>query len=262
VLARTVADAALLLDVIRGSHPGDRHRLPRPLEPMVAAAGRDPGRLRIGVSTTIPYSLVRTRLDVEIDAAVQELAAALGGLGHDVIERPLHYGLLGGLSFLPRSFAGLHEWREQRVPDFSLLDPRTQGNCERGRVAGVPLVRAAALGEAVFAWRMRRVFASVDVVLSPTTATPPLRVGACDGLNGLETDRVSARSCPFAWPWNVLGWPAVNLPAGFTSAGLPIGVQLLGPPGREGRLLALGAQLETVRHWDRHRPPHGLGAGA
>ncbi|CAM5271642.1 Glutamyl-tRNA(Gln) amidotransferase subunit A OS=Streptomyces lavendulae subsp. lavendulae OX=58340 GN=gatA1 PE=3 SV=1 [Streptomyces lavendulae subsp. lavendulae] len=62
-------------------------------------------------------------------------------------------------------------------------------------------------------------------------------------------------ACPYAWTWNVLGWPGVGVPAGFTPDGLPLGAQLLGPAESEPRLLALAAQLEAAEDWARHWPP-------
>ena len=62
-------------------------------------------------------------------------------------------------------------------------------------------------------------------------------------------------ACPYTWPWNVLGWPGVNVPAGITADGLPVGAQLLGPANSEGRLLRLAAQLERVERWAERRPP-------
>ena len=94
-----------------------------------------------------------------------------------------------------------------------------------------------------------------DVVLTPTTAGPPPRVGTFDGLGSWRTDTTMAALCPYAWPWNVLGWPGVNVPAGFTRDGLPLGAQLLGPTCGEERLISLAAQLEDDRHWHRERPP-------
>lgn len=70
-----------------------------------------------------------------------------------------------------------------------------------------------------------------------------------------RTDLAMASACPYAWPWNVLGWPGVNVPAGFTPDGLPVGAQLLGPAGGEPLLISLAAQLEDDRKWFAHRPP-------
>jgi amidase len=87
------------------------------------------------------------------------------------------------------------------------------------------------------------------VVLTPCTAKPPLRIGVTDGLGGWATDQIMAGACPYAWPWNVLGWPGLSVPAGSTQAGLPIGVQLLGGADSEAMLLSLAAQLEAVEQW-------------
>jgi amidase len=75
-----------------------------------------------------------------------------------------------------------------------------------------------------------------------------------DRLGGIGTDRAMIRACPVTWPWNVLGWPSINVPAGFTSDGLPIGVQLMGPANSEGMLISLAAELEAVCGWASKQP--------
>ncbi|EOD65738.1 amidase family protein, partial [Amycolatopsis vancoresmycina] len=102
--------------------------------------------------------------------------------------------------------------------------------------------------------RIGSVFGRVDVLLTPTTATPPPPVGTFDGLSGWETDQAMIAACPYAWPWNVLGWPGVNVPAGLTAGGLPLGAQLLGPSHAEERLISLAAQLEEVERWPERHP--------
>jgi amidase len=253
VLARTVADAALLLDVTAGNHPGDRHQPIPPREPYHVAAARDPGRLRVGVSTAIPYSLVPTRLDPQIEAGVRHLGDVLAGLGHEVIETDPRYGLVG-LSFLPRSHAGLRDWCA-RLPDPGVLEARTRQACAAGRLAGPTLLGLARRAEGWFARRVGVVFDRVDVLVTPTTAAPPLPLGRCAGMNCWQTDRVIAAACPYAWPWNVLGWPALNVPAGLTTTGLPFGAQLVGPACSEEQLISLAAQLEATERWDLRRPP-------
>jgi amidase len=73
-------------------------------------------------------------------------------------------------------------------------------------------------------------------------------------LGGYGTDRVMIKACPVTWPWNVLGWPSINVPAGFTSDGLPIGVQLMGPANSEPMLISLAAELEAVCGWVAKQP--------
>jgi amidase len=147
---------------------------------------------------------------------------------------------------------GIREWAA-RAPDRSQLDPRTHHAARLGRVLR-PLLGPAHLAEKLAARRVGGVFRRFDVILAPTTAQPPLAVGACDGLSSWETDKRIVAACPYAWPWNILGWPGLNVPAGFTPDGLPLGAQLLGHVNSEAQLLALGAQLETARRWSEHRP--------
>ena len=251
-LTRTVADAALMLDVLSGSHPGDRHRPPAPSEPYATAARRDPGRLRIALSERVPFSGAPAKLDPRVRAAVERLAEVLRGLGHEVVRDDPAYGLIG-LPFMPRSTGGVNDWIEN-VPDPSLLDRRTHGNARTGRILK-PLLGLARALEVPLHWQVGRISGRVDVVLSPTTAKPPERVGALDGLASWATDKVVVGACPYAWPWNVLGWPGVNVPAGLTAEGLPVGAQLLGPANSESRLISLAAQLEAVEGWQQRRPP-------
>ena len=75
-----------------------------------------------------------------------------------------------------------------------------------------------------------------------------------DTLSGLATDRAMIRACPVTWPWTLLGWPSINVPAGFTSSGLPIGVQLMGPANSEPLLVSLAAELEAINGWASKQP--------
>ncbi|UPK64988.1 amidase [Rhodococcus pyridinivorans] len=250
-LARTVADAALLLDVVSGNHPGDRHAC-APLT-VSDAVGRDPGRLNIALSLKIPFTATPTSLDARVRTRIAALAAVLRDLGHEVTLADPDYGMTFGLTFLPRSMAGIEDWL-YRLPDPSLADVRTRANARTGRfLRGYPL-RAARAVEPRLHRRVGRIFDRFDVVLAPTTATPPLPVTAIDGIGGWATDKVITGACPYAWPWNVLGWPAINVPAGFTEERLPVGAQLLGPANSEPLLVSLASQLESVLRWHEHTP--------
>jgi amidase len=255
-LTRTVADAALMLDVLSGNREGDRHRPPEPDEPYAQAAKREPRRMKIALSTRIPFSGPKARLDGRVRAAVERMAEVLKGLGHEVVRDDPAYGPIG-LTFMPRSMAGVRDWTK-RVPDRNLLEERTLKNARTGRLLGGPVLAAARALERPLQARVGRIFKRVDVVLAPTTAKPPERIGAIDGLGSWETDQVVVGACPYAWPWNVLGWPAVNVPAGLTDEGLPMGVSLLGPANSEGRLISLAAQIEQTEDWQNRRPPFSI----
>ncbi|MET9894253.1 amidase [Streptomyces sp. NPDC006465] len=251
-LARTVADAALLLDAASGHHDGDLHR-PAALR-VHDAVDRDPGRLRIALSLKPPFTALPARLDPAVRAKVVALAERLAGLGHTVEEADPRYGQIG-LTFLPRATAGLAE-HVRDVPFPELLDRRTRDAARLGRLLGGAPLRAARRAEAGLHRRIGALFDTYDVLLAPTTAAPPPRIGEMTGLSGFGTDRAMIAACPYAWPWNILGWPGVNVPAGFVGEGLPVGAQLLGPADSEPLLVSLAAQLEADQGWHELWPPH------
>jgi amidase len=256
-LTRTVADAALLLDVAAGSRPGDHTGPPAPSRPYATAAAdgaeRGPGRLRIAIALRPPFTVIRSRLHPEIRAAVERLGGVLGDLGHEVSEADVRYGIFGA-GVLPRSLNGLGAWGP-RLADHSLLDERTAHNIRLGGLLRGPVLAFGRALEAPMRRQIGVIFKRFDVVITPTSAQPPLAVGAIDGLSGWATDRVMTSACPYTWTWNVTGWPGVNVPAGLTAGGLPIGAQLLGPANSEPLLISLAAQLETAERWHERRPP-------
>lgn len=250
-LARSVADAALLLDVLTGSHPEDAHRLAPPVVPFAEAARRDPGRLRIAVSFRTAFG-VPGRVDPQIRAAVERIARRLADLGHKVFPADPDYGLVG-LGLIPRGTAGVADWLES-MPGAS-PEPRTEVEARIGRLLGRRLLPLARRMDPALRRRVGRIFQVADVVLTPTTALPPPRVGAYDGATWRRTQSAAAAACPYAWPWNVLGWPAMSVPAGMTAEGLPIGAQLLAHDSEEALLISLAAQLEAVEGWHERRAP-------
>jgi amidase len=256
-LTRTVADAALLLDVLVGNVDGDLHRPDAHHESYAEAAARHPGRLRIALALNVPFSGAPASLDLEVGAAVEGVAGALERLGHTVEPVDVPYGIAPSFSIMPRAQSGIAEW-VGRAPDPAALDPRSHHSARLGR-AMRPLLGLSRFAEEVARRRVGQVFRRFDVVLAPTTAQPALPVGACEGLSDWETDKRIVAAAPYAWPWNILGWPGLNVPAGFSVEGLPIGAQLLGQANSEPRLLSLGAQLEAERRWQDRRPePGGL----
>jgi amidase len=249
-LARTVADAALLLDAASGSHPGDLHK--PPAARMLPAAGRDPGRLRIALSMRAAFTGTPKPLDPVVRSAVTGVAERLAALGHEVVEADPAYGLVG-LMFVPRATAGVRDWCA-RVPDRTLLDPRTRSVARLGRLLGGPPLRLARATEVRLQARVGEIFHRFDALLTPTTALPPPQIGAILELPDWRTGLAMIAACPYTWPWNVLGWPGVNVPAGFAPGGLPLGAQLLGPANSEPLLISLAAQLEADQRWHERWP--------
>ncbi len=251
VLARTVADAALVLDAASGNAPGDLHKPP----PVRASdhVSRAPGPLRIALSTRFPFTGFRANLHPEIRSALEAVSGQLEQLGHTMVAADPDYGLRMSWNFLARSTAGIPEWIEL-VGRGVTLDKRTRSNARMGRLLSQHILRKARAHEAASQQRIGWIFNLADVVLAPTTAQPPPKVDAFDQLSGLATDRTMIHACPATWPWNLLGWPSINVPAGFTSDGLPIGVQLMGPAHSEPLLVSLAAALEAINGWASHEP--------
>src|SRR5271156_3274630 len=251
VLARTVTDAALVLDAASGNAPGDLHK-PAPVRASEWVS-QAPGSLRIALSTGFPFTAFPARLHPEIRSALESVGDQLRLLGHSVVAGNPDYGLRLSWNFLSRSTSGLLEWAE-RLGDGVDLDARTLSNMRMGRFLSQSILRAARAPEAADQRRVGSIFRIVDVVVAPTTAQPPPLAHAFDRLSGLATDRAMIAACPVTWPWNVLGWPSINVPAGFTSEGLPIGVQLMGPANSEPLLISLAAELEALGGWAAKQP--------
>ncbi|WP_374159453.1 amidase [Mycobacterium sp. G7A2] len=251
VLARTVADAALVLDAVAGNAPGDLHTPP----PVTVSdfVSQAPGPLRVAISTKFAYAVFRPRLHPEIREALDNVAGQLEQLGHTVTSADPDYDLRMSWNFLARSTSGIPQWID-RLGHRVELDERTRANARVGRLLSEHILRKARANETATQRRVGWIFNLADVVIAPTTALPPPQVHSFDGLSGLATDRAMIRACPATWPWNLLGWPSISVPAGFTSDGLPIGVQLMGPANSEPLLVSLAAALEALNGWATHQP--------
>ncbi len=243
-ITRTVEDAALLLDALRGNAPADPHQLAIPDIPFAEAAELQPAKLRIALSFTTPFG-VPSEVDAEHRRAIEGFAETLTGLGHDVRPADPRYGLVGP-ALVARGMSGVHQWLTEHRPDPSQLEPRTRTHARFGRLLSGPPLSLSRASEPILRRRIGGIFENVDLVLTPTTAMPPPRIGALDGRGYWASSTRASAICPFAWAWNVTGWPAISLPAGMTSAGLPIGAQLLGRENDEATLLSLGRQLELA----------------
>lgn len=246
-LARTVGDAALLLDAVRGSgvtnratgHAGTPESFLRALEQPVEA-------LRIGVTTRHPWeSFVDAPLDRSALEAFSAVRTALESAGHTVIELP----------WVPRS--GYPEafttvWKasavslDLSVDAWNLLEPLTRYLVEEGDRMSVRTLAQALRELSAFEEDTIRAFSAVDVVLTPGLATPPPRVGFYDEGDPERNFQQQVQVTPYSSFVNVAGLPALALPVSRNYEGLPVGVQLIGPPGGDATLLRLGAQLEEV----------------
>ncbi|HEY7619282.1 MAG TPA: amidase [Solirubrobacteraceae bacterium] len=241
-LARRVADAALFLDVAAGGGGG-----------FAEAAVREPGRLRVAVSTRLPPGVI-ARLGGEQRGAVEATAELLRSLGHEVAEREIDYGPAAWQNLVARYLRGIHD-DGVAVAHPERLEPRTRAMVRLGALVPAALVAKARAAEPGIAARVNAIFEHADVVLLPGPAGRPFRVGQFHGRGALWTLTAIAARVPYYGVFNVTGQPAASVPAGFDAAGLPLAVQLVGRPGDEATLLSLAAQIEGARPWADRRPP-------
>ena len=252
-LARTVRDAAALLDVLAGRRPGDPSWAPPPSSSFLDACDRGPGRLRI--ARFVAPVIADVAVDPECVAAWESASALLESLGHDVVDVPVPlppeavpvfetcWAVLTALSVVPQG-------REH------LLRPLTRWLTERGRAVSGPEFGLAIGAMRRFAAGALTALASYDAVLTPTLATPPLPVGALRNDDDPAADFAAQKDfTPWTSAWNVTGMPAVSLPLHWTPDGLPVGVMLAARPAEEELLLALSAQVEAAAPWSSRRPP-------
>jgi len=250
-LTRRVADSALFYDVVRGSERGDRFPPPEPRMSFGEAAATEPGRLRIAVSTKPTVRFVG--LDREQRAALESVAATLRDLGHEVGEADPDYPDTTA-AFTPQFLGGVRTEAEL-VEHPERLERRTRETAMFGRLVPKPVFewairRGHQQGEAV-----NRFFEDWDLLLTPTIAEQPRPVGALDGVGTIGAAIRSQPMIAYCAVWNVFGNPAASIPAGTSSKGLPLAVQLVGAPNDEPTILQASAQLGRELGWPERRPP-------
>jgi amidase len=260
VLTHTVAETAMLLDVLSGYEVGDATWAPRPVEPYAASIRRDPGRLRVAMTAD---NALDADTDPECLRAMHETGELLASLGHDVTEdAPALPGKetlrIFTAVFGPAIGLGIAygELLAGRPPEDEEIEPLSRAIWEisRGMTSIeylAALAQLQALARSVIAF-----FAEYDVLLTPALAERPLAIGECDGLgeNPMEDFARSGRFTPYTALFNVTGQPAISLPAGFGDDGLPTNAHIVGKPLGEDMLLQLAAQLENARPPDGRRP--------
>ncbi|WP_336209954.1 amidase [Nonomuraea sp. LPB2021202275-12-8] len=254
-IARTVADAAALLDVMAHNRPGDLYLAPHHDGTFLQHAGREPGRLRVAryADPVVPG----TEVHPDVLAAYEAAAGVLGALGHEVveIERPFGADLVPSFVTMWSVFACMHPVADDRL---ELLRPITTWLRERGHATPAPDFLQAQAALQLATRQALAVTDAYDAVLTPTVTQPPRPVGWFEDVTGPEeTFERMKHFAAFPAIYNVSGQPAVNLPLHWNAAGQPIGVMLAGRVGGEGTLISLSAQVEAARggFWGQRRPP-------
>jgi amidase len=256
-LARTVADAAMLLDAMIGDQPFPfTVRAPRwDGGALLNAAVRGEGRFQLGVMTTSPWdSAYDIRVSGEASAALALALGELDAIGHGIEE----FALEPDDSYSP-NFRTIWQAGAAGIPaegeQLQLLEPLTRWLVGKGReISARPLGEALA-ALALFERSIIRQFSAFDAVVTPALAMTPRPVGWYDSEDAERNFEQQVQYTPFTSFANVTGLPAITLPVAQTETGLPMGVQLIGRPGGESTLLAIGAQLERRLRWQDRHPP-------
>ena len=266
ILTRTVADSAAILDVLSGYELGDTTWAPPPSDSFASAAAKEPGKLRIAMTTVSPLDTPVHPLAVR---ATHDAAQLLISLGHEVVEltppgwkNPQLYdtfmviwgaGIAGGVRF------GASVSRRQPSPE--LVEPLTWAFYERGISYSAPQMLEAVTALQNYARMLVIFLGQFDMLLTPALGQRPLRVGALNTA-GADPDaefNKAAEFSPFTAHFNLTGQPAMALPLYQGDDGLPLAVQLVGRPLGEGALLSLATQIEAAQPWSGRLPDRLIG---
>jgi aspartyl-tRNA(Asn)/glutamyl-tRNA(Gln) amidotransferase subunit A len=250
-LARTVEDAAAVLDVIAGGDDRDRESLPREPGSYVDACQAGVKGLNVAWTPDLGFA----RVEPHVLELTGDAAAEFESLGcHVEVVNP-------GWENLEEAFITLISaqfyaaWSDELPAAEPRLDPTLVKFIRKGgSVTARDYVRARArVGEY---WEEVRAFSErFDLLLTPTTAVAPFAAGGRPPreIDGEPTSVLGWM--PFTYPFNLTGQPAVSVPAGFTSDGLPVGLQIVGRRHADRAVLAAAAAFEAVRPWSARRPP-------
>jgi amidase len=264
MLTRTVGDTAAILDVLSGYEPGDATWAPPPLEPFAAAARRDPGRMRIAFSLQTPNP--DGELDPVNERGARDAAELLRSLGHEVVEvdppwrmdglSELFGVVFSSLIALSVGYSANVSGKGIEAVSEADMEPMSWAIFCMIRKLGTLEQQAAVVRLQAFARRLVAWLADYDALLTPALAQRQLPLGTLntDAPDPMSTFSRSGLFTPFTPVFNATGQPAVSLPLYEGEDGLPVGVQIVGAPAGEERLLALAGQLETALPWQGRRP--------
>jgi aspartyl-tRNA(Asn)/glutamyl-tRNA(Gln) amidotransferase subunit A len=248
-MARTVADTALLLDVVAGFDTRDGSALPPTTRSFSSALGNGVLGLRIALSPTLGY----VDVDPDVTDAVQRAAGVFRDLGAEVeLADP-------GFADCVQDFHVL--WftavaktverltlRERELMEPALRQVVTQGEQWSALDYLTATATRMAMGATMGAFHER-----YDLLLTPTVPITPFVAGEEVPI-GWHSPRWTSWT-PFTYPFNMTQQPAASVPCGWTNTGLPIGLQVVGPRHADDRVLAACAAYEQVQPWTHRRPP-------
>jgi aspartyl-tRNA(Asn)/glutamyl-tRNA(Gln) amidotransferase subunit A len=249
-IGRDVRDVALLLAVVARFDARDPHSLHEPAPDFQSACERDPRHLRIAWSPTFGYATP----DPEVRIIAESAAKAFVAMGCAMDEIDIPFGDDPAEIWSAEFYAGVGTRLATALKmQRELLDPEVAAIIERALALPAEKYHQAVQRRYEFRERVRQCFQRYDLLLSPTLPVAGVDVGVSVPPSLAGRNLVSWVS--YTYPFNLTGQPAASIPAGFTRAGLPVGLQIVARPYREEDLFAAAAAFEAVRPWAQHRPP-------
>src|SRR4051794_37862594 len=259
VVSRTVADTAGALDVLSGYQRGDANWAPPPFEPFSLTAMRGPGNLHVALMLDPG---VDAELHPDAERAARDAAALLEALGHTVqeVEPPVRFAdmtelftdlwaaMISGGVMLGEFLSGAQAGPDNLEGLTLALHERALATPSSQYLRSLTILQRVARG--AIEWGSQW-----DLIVTPALAQRPLPIGSLptDVPDPMETFRNSSDFTPFTPFVNVTGQPAISLPMYQGDDGLPLAVQLIGPPVSEGLLLSVASQLEQEQQWQDRR---------
>jgi aspartyl-tRNA(Asn)/glutamyl-tRNA(Gln) amidotransferase subunit A len=248
-MARTVADAGLLLQAIAGYDPEDITSVRMDVPNYGTALRQRSTAVRLGVARDFFFEA----LDPEIQAATNEALSVLGKLTAGVTDVALSARGQEDLRSTVRAAEAYAYHAEFIAKSPELYQPETLSRLRPGAdISTTAYIQARRQLD-----RTRRtvgeVFQSVDAIVTPTSPIlPPATTEFTQDRNGSADFLV--RNIQNTSPFNVYGWPTISIPCGFAASGLPIGLQISGPPGRDAVVLQVAHAYEQATQWHKRRP--------
>ena len=257
-LTRTVRDAARILDVIAGHDPNDPTSSRRPAPRCEAAcdeAARAGGR---GLTIGIPTSYFYDDLEPDVARALEEVQKTLREAGATLrpVEEPTHDEInLVWAAALAAEAATIHRrWLRERPDDYG---PMVRRRIEFGLYQpATRYIEALSLRDSILADYCATAFADCDVLLTPSSPMAAPELSSVDVGDSEDMPRLVLLVSRATRPVSYLGLPAMSVPCGFTGAGLPMGMQLVGRPFAEATLCQLGHAYQLATRWHETSPPH------
>jgi aspartyl-tRNA(Asn)/glutamyl-tRNA(Gln) amidotransferase subunit A len=254
-LTTTVADTALLLDVMAGPDARDRTCLPAPACSYTDSLDQtDVSELRVAWSSDLGFAIVDPQI-----ASICERAAMdfVGSVGAQLVDRPIR---LGDFTLTYAYMEGVdmfvnvdHALYEERLHE---LDPLSAPGWSHLRTRTLPEAAGTESDRRALVTEFAALFEDIDLLLTPMASVPPFaargpmpeQIGSSKVHQGMTV--------VLGFLASLVNLPAISLPAGLTNDGLPVGLQVIGPRYREDLVLAASARYESARPWPRHRPLH------